>query len=341
MAIDKKEYKILVIEDNPGDFALVEDFLFEYIVAPEVTQILTFRSAGEILAEKQFDIILLDLSLPDKTGEQLIKDIVALGRGAPVIVLTGYSDFSFGIRSLSLGVSDYILKDELTAMSLYKSIIYSLERKKNIADLKESEKRYSDLFNLSPLPMWVVDLETLKFLDVNAATISHYGFGREELLSMTLQDIRPEEEIPSLLKGIAEDRDAQRSHSSRLVVHKKKNGEIRNVQIEIAQIQYKGQKANVVVATDITERLNYIKAIEEQNERLREISWMQSHLVRAPLTRILGLVHLLTFEEEIKDEKEEILGYIVRSANELDDIVKTITERSKIEDVQAERLEVV
>jgi len=139
----KGDYDILIIEDNPGDFALVEEFLFEQIEAPLISRALNYHEAKKILSVKEtpFDIILLDLSLPDKTGMPLIQDIVELSLNAPVIVLTGYADLTFGVKSLSLGVADYILKDELTALSLYKSIVYSTERKRIISALEISEKR--------------------------------------------------------------------------------------------------------------------------------------------------------------------------------------------------------
>jgi len=79
--------------------------------------------------------------LPDKTGSELIKNIVNESNNIPVIVLTGYDDFTFGVKSISLGISDYILKDELTSLTLYKTIIYSLERRKIVSSLEESEKR--------------------------------------------------------------------------------------------------------------------------------------------------------------------------------------------------------
>ena len=79
---------------------------------------------------------------------------------------------------------------------------------------------------------------------------------------------------------------------------------------------------------DITERLNYIKAIEEQNENLREISWLQSHVVRAPLARIMGLINLIKDPKQDIAEKRETLGYLLLSANELDEVIKTITEKT-------------
>lgn len=334
MAIDKREHKILVIEDNPGDFALVEDFLYEHIVAPELIQATTYIAAKEILSNHKFDIILLDLSLPDKTGEMLIGEIIELSQNAPVIVLTGYADFSFGVKSLSLGVADYILKDDLTSISLYKSIVYSIERKKNITDLEHSEKRYSDLFNLSPLPMWVVDLKTLKFLNVNNATINHYGFSRDEFLSMDLRDIRPAEEISNMEKALADGRLHPGEPLRRELIHRKKNGELINVEIQIAPVQYKGIAASVVIVNDVTERFKYIKAIEDQNEKLKDISWIQSHIVRAPLSRILGLVPLIVSVCENIEDRDMMLQYLMVSANELDEVITNITDKSSIDDFQ-------
>jgi PAS domain S-box-containing protein len=333
-------YKILIIEDNPGDFALVEDFLFEKITAPVITNVTTYKAADDILShtDNQFDIILLDLSLPDKTGESLILEILAKSNSVPVIVLTGYTNFDFGVKSLSLGIADYLLKDELTALSLHKSIIYSFERKKYIADLKESEKRYSEVFHFSPLPIWIVNVDTMRFLDVNKAAIDHYGYTREELLTMTLKDIRPVEELPDLDRGLAEDKRNPGAVSHRTMIHKKKNGGLINVDIQIAPFQYKGVKATIAITTDITERLNYIKAIEDQNEKLKEISWMQSHIIRAPLSRIMGLIPLIENAEEDKDEIGKMLRYLVLSANELDEVIKNITDKTKVVDYQSDRL---
>ncbi len=139
----KSPLSILVIEDNPGDFELIEEFLHEQIGALVITRAQNYKEAKASLTREKivFNVILLDLSLPDKTGSELIKEIVQESDNVPVIVLTGYDDFAFGAKSISLGVSDYILKDELTALTLYKTIIYSLERRKIISSLEESEKR--------------------------------------------------------------------------------------------------------------------------------------------------------------------------------------------------------
>src|SRR5690606_11730458 len=73
---------------------------------------------------------------------------------------------------------------------------------KHLKEVEQSEQKYSDLFHLSPQPMWVYDLETYRFLDVNAAAITHYGYTREEFLSMTLMDIPPPEGIAKLKAAV-------------------------------------------------------------------------------------------------------------------------------------------
>ena len=80
---------------------------------------------------------------------------------------------------------------------------------------------------------------------------------------------------------------------------------------------------------DITDRLNYIKAIEEQNKKLTEISWIQSHVIRAPLARIMGLIQLINDTEQSEKDKMEINNYILHSANELDDVISNISEKTK------------
>src|ERR1700743_219064 len=99
---------VLVIEDNPGDFALVREFLLEQADQPEVFRAATFNEARTILSNKSnpFDIILLDLSLPDQTGIPLIQEIIKMSGNSPVILLPGYSDLTFGVKSLGLGVAD-------------------------------------------------------------------------------------------------------------------------------------------------------------------------------------------------------------------------------------------
>lgn len=331
MEKDINPYKVLVIEDNPGDFILIEDFLDEQMYAAQIIQAKNFKEGRHLLVEKKvaFNVILLDLSLPDKSGENLIMEIISISSGVPIIVLTGYPDIAFSVKSLSLGVSDYLLKDELSAATLYKSILYSLERKKKSAELEDSEKRYSDLFQLSPQPMWVYDLETLQFLNVNDAAIRHYGYSLEEFLSLTIRDIMPAEDLPHQDEVMFLTKKKTTQHYTGVLRHMKKSGEIIQAEIQSNFIYINGRKARVVLVNDITERLRYVEAIEQQNQKLQEIAWLQSHVVRAPVARLMGIVDLIKNYKHSENEQDELLNHILISAIELDSIIRDIADKTK------------
>lgn len=83
---------------------------------------------------------------------------------------------------------------------------------------------------------------------------------------------------------------------------------------------------------DITERLDHIKAIKEQNKNLREISWLQSHVIRAPLARLMGLIQLIKNPNQDPTDKQKTLEYLSLSANELDEVIRTITDKTDMAD---------
>ncbi len=255
MIKDNKQYRVLVVEDNTGDFTLVVDFLTEKILNPVILHAVNFKEASKIILDSDtpFDIILLDLSLPDKNGKDLIAEMLQLASSCPIIILTGYTDIDFSIRSIAQGIFDYLLKDDLNAEILYKSIVYSIERKKNISELKESEKRYSDLFHLSPQPMWVYDAESFRFVQVNKATIALYGYSEAEFLNMTLMDIKLKENIPAASAAIKNPGPSGQIFKS-VMKHVKKSGDIIEVEIYNTSIVINDKDFRSVIAIDVTEK---------------------------------------------------------------------------------------
>ncbi|HCA44097.1 MAG TPA: histidine kinase [Bacteroidetes bacterium] len=333
---DKKPYRILVIEDNPGDFILVEDYLFDTILTPVIKNITSFTESKYYINTNlsQIDAILLDLTLPDCSGESLLNEILNIAGDIPVIILTGYTDAGFAIKSLKLGASDYLLKDELNPAILYKSIVYNIERKKSLKQLQDSEQRYSELFQFSPLPMWVYDSETLFFLDVNEAAVNKYGYTVEEFKNMKITEIRPEEDIPELMKVLEFSKNKDRNTFVGEFRHRKKNGEIFSVEVTSNIIVYNGRKAEIILANDITDKKKYLNKIESQNTKLKEIAWFQSHIVRTPVSKLLGLLGLI-LNGYAKDEKmkTELLQDTFNAASDLDKIIKDVVDKTNELDI--------
>ena len=254
---DKRPVNLLVIEDNTGDFALIQDYITGLFANSHITQAKSFSKAKALLtaADAKYEIILLDLYLSDRSGESLIAEVSSLSKDSVIIVLGGFSDIDFSVKSIALGASDYLAKDDINATTLYKSIIYNLERKKMTQQLTESEKRFSNLFQMSPQPMWVYDPETLRIVQVNIAAIESYGYSEEEFLNLTIMDIRPEEDIPKV-QSLIDSRDPYSlSLTSSGFRHRKKSQEIIDVEIYSGPILLQNKTYRSVIAIDVTEKI--------------------------------------------------------------------------------------
>lgn len=335
MSKDQGRYHVLVVEDNPGDALLVEEYLHDEILTPQIHQVTTYKQAQKILREEEIrlDVLLLDLSLPDKEGADLVSALVrdTQGRGIPIIILTGYTAMDFARKSLAMGASDYILKDALNSTILYKSIVYNIERSRYILELRESEQRYEDLFQLSPQPLYVLDRQHLNFLDVNSAAVEVYGYSRAEFLQKELSDISPESELERF-RQMREQASSNSYNSLGEFTHRRKDGSELVVDVRSRLISYQGTQAELFLATDITERYRYTQAIEKQNRQLQEIAQAESHMVRGPLARIMGMIQIIRLEssEDSEDANQNVnLNHLYQSAQELDEVIHSIVDRTK------------
>jgi PAS domain S-box-containing protein len=124
----------------------------------------------------------------------------------------------------------------------------------------ESEQGYRLLFDSNPHPMWIYDRDTLAFLAVNDAAIQHYGYSRDEFLRMSLKDIRPAQDVPWLLEKVSNIKPGMNSASGR---HLKKNGRLVNVEIVSHTLQFRGRRAELVLAMDVADS----KTVQPQNLR--------------------------------------------------------------------------
>ncbi len=143
------------------------------------------------------------------------------------------------------------------------------ERKKAEEATRKSEERYRLLFANSPLPMWVYDLEALGILAVNEAAVKHYGYSEQEFISMTIEDIRPTDDVPRLLENISHvtvgiDR-------AGLWRHLKKDGTIIDVEIISHTIDFEGRRAELVLANDVTEQVQAEEKLRDSEERLSRV----------------------------------------------------------------------
>jgi PAS domain S-box-containing protein len=140
------------------------------------------------------------------------------------------------------------------------------ERERARHALAASERHYRLIFEQSPLPKWIYDPETLRFLAVNEAAQAHYGYSADEFLSMTIRDIRPPEDVAALQHDVAlalENRSTAGEWR-----HRKKDGTLIQAIVSAHDITMNGQRARLVVAQDITERKRAEMKLRAQVARL-------------------------------------------------------------------------
>lgn len=146
------------------------------------------------------------------------------------------------------------------------------ERTKSFDDLKKSEEKYWTVFNYSPLPMWIYDINTLQFLLVNEAACNKYGYSKEEFYKMGIDDIRPAGQIPQLWKAVKQASKTKHKVWDQPYDHFRKDGTKLLVRIESAEIQYDNRVARLIIATDVTQKIKDEQLLLEANLKLKSAS---------------------------------------------------------------------
>ncbi|MGF2038770.1 MAG: PAS domain S-box protein [Nostoc sp. CmiVER01] len=186
--------------------------------------------------------------------------------GVPLITSNGFVLGSLCVIDFAprrLGV-----KEQVALQQLARQVIRYLElhRQKVIDD---SQRSFNLFFSKNPNPMWVYNQNNLRFLDVNEAAVVHYGYSREEFLQMRITDIRPLEDVPIFIEYLRERQ--SNLHFSGQWQHRRKSGEIIDVEIITHKIDYASYNARLVNIQDITEHKRIKRKLQESEARFRVI----------------------------------------------------------------------
>jgi PAS domain S-box-containing protein len=245
--------RILLVEDNPGDARLVEILLSE-VAAPRfgITHVERLDEAIEQLGEAEFDVVLLDLSLPDSGGLETVSRTREAAPRTPLVVLSGQDDEETALRALKGGAEDYLVKGRGSGDTIARVIRYSIERKNAQEALRRSEELYRTVVEQAAENIFLVDVKTRRILEANAAFYDSLGYSPRELGEMTLYDIvaHDRESIDRNVQRIVHE--GQRSIGERK--YRRKDSSLADVEVNTRAISYGGREAICIVAHDVTER---------------------------------------------------------------------------------------
>jgi PAS domain S-box-containing protein len=252
------------------------------------------------------------------TVSLLLAWLIARGIVGPVRMLTADAD-AFASGDLAHRTTVQADGELGTLATTFNRMADALQRRG--AQLSDSEIRYRILFETMPLPMWVYDSTSLRFLAVNRAALERYGYSLAEFLGMTVLEIRPEEDRPSLVGTVGLGRPL--SARGDLWRHRTKSGELLEVEISSNKLLYGDVEARLVVASDVTVRRRTESALLASQEQLRQSQKMEAigslaggiaHDFNNLLTAILGYCDLALEEMDARSTPRGDVEEIRRAA---------------------------
>lgn len=277
---------ILLIEDSPDDARLTQRFLARRKEARFTCQHVERLDEGlAALAVGGFDLVLLDLDLPDSAGLDSARRICEAAPDLPVIVLSGNGREDIAAQALQVGAQDFLEKDHQADRTLVRAIRYALDRKKRTVALRNSEARYRALIEGSAEGILVTDIDGV-VLFANEATARLLGRPRAALIGSGFGT--------PVIEG-----------ESTEIEHLGAQGRVMHMEMRMTTSTWEGEDANFVTLYDVTDRVNarelarrleaetlLVKHLEELDREKVEFVDTVTHEIRSPLTPLSSTMEL-------------------------------------------------
>jgi len=185
--------EVLLIEEDLAEADLMREMLAEerrWEFSVEHARHLT--KGLDLLRSRSFDVVLVDLWLPDSQGLETVVALRNQEKEAPVIVLTPFENEELALKTLEMGVQDYLFKSEITTSMLKRSIRYAIQRRRAVEELRESEERFASFMLNLPAAAWMKDMQG-RYVYANAEAERVFSMPLAALLGKTDRDVLPPE----------------------------------------------------------------------------------------------------------------------------------------------------
>lgn len=159
--MNRRPLRVLLVDDDEDDYLITRSLLSEAQAEGFVLEwACTLEEARREIVNERYDVYLVDYRLGDSSGLDLLREAVRIGCKAPIILLTGKGDHRIDVEAMKVGAADYLVKDQLTAPLLDRSIRHALERTATLDALRASERRLARAQQIARLGNWEIDLTT-------------------------------------------------------------------------------------------------------------------------------------------------------------------------------------
>jgi PAS domain S-box-containing protein len=245
--------RILLIEDNPADAVLFRERLADAAGGPY--EVVCVESLADGLVELgqrpiPFDIVVVDLTLPDSAGLPTFHQIYEAAGQLPVVISSGLHDEDLAVRAVQAGAEDYLDKDQSDPFWLGRSIRHAIERRRLREAIKKSNERFHQLVEQASDAFFIIDSENY-VVDMNRQACESLGYERNDMLAMPFVDIDPNfngENVTQIWEQISEGEAVTRKSK-----HIRSDGTSFPVEIRIGLFELHGRFALALVR-DVSDR---------------------------------------------------------------------------------------
>ncbi len=329
--MERKELKILIVDDDEDDYLLATDLLNDITAWKIVTDWCpTYEQALEQLRNTSYDLYFFDYLLGQHTGLELLNKAKELNCYGPFILMTGKGDEKIAIDALRHGAADYIVKGEIALDNLSRSIRYALEREHVNYALKQSERRYKRIFEESKDLLFITSQEG-QIINANHSFERISGYTKEQIFTLNVLNI--------LEDDIREQWQALLSHSVPIreieVRFYTCQGERRVALFSARKESYPDGKMDLHCRLhDVTLRrqTEREKLFSEKLAVTGRLVRMLAHEVRNPLTNVSLSAEQLEIELAEEDQKF-YTDIIKRNCTRINDLITQLLQSSRPSDI--------
>ncbi|WP_336080346.1 response regulator [Thalassospira sp. CH_XMU1448-2] len=337
----EQRFRILLVEDNPGDAFLVRTLLEETGEPFDIEHRSDLRSAMAVLngdgPDALFDVVLLDLTLPDSSGVATISQIRSCANTAPVVVLTGHKDEELAFEALQHGAEDYLTKEFPDGRTIRRSIRYAIERSRAERALKESEERYRKLVELAPELISILSGEEIVYINQQGLSI----LGAEDsaaLVGRSFMEMVHPTSKETLGEYIARYQDGYGGRADFTIICQRPDGD--NVELEVSAIAFthEGAPAMLMLAEDVTEKRRIERQLVQTSKlaTLGEMAASVAHEMNQPLNVIRMAADTCALQYDLEAVKpafqRERLSLISSQTERMSEIIKHLQIYSRPDD---------
>lgn len=346
--------RVLLVEDNPGDARLIREMLNEVSGTPfDVECVESLAQGLKRAGEAAFDMLLMDLNLPDSRGLDTLRRMNSQVKEAPIVVLTSLADEAVGLKAIQAGAQDYLIKGQVNGDMLARSMRYAIERKRAEVYLHLQSAALESAANA----IVIADREG-RIIWVNPAFTRSTGYTLEEAQGQNPRMLKSGKQDQAFYRNLWETILAGRVWHGE-IVNRRKDGSLYTEEMTVTPVRNTGGEIAhfVAIKQDITERKRAEEEIRRLNEQLEQrviertalldaankeldaFSYSVSHDLRAPLRAIDGFSQALLedYRARLDAEGQDALLRVRGGAQRMAELIDDLLQLSRVTRVEMHR----